>query len=114
VDDHPENNASIFALLRQFGTTIDTPHANDAAIELLRHNSDYDVIISDVARDAEGPGSDLKGVEFAKAVFQQWGRKTILFSARFNPLTVPGRSVEERLELAREVQSTVFGTTGRY
>jgi hypothetical protein len=37
----------------------------------------------------------------------------LLFRARFNPATMPGRSESERLELVRAVQKNVFGITNR-
>lgn len=52
--------------------------------------SRYDVIISDVARDNEGPASDLKGVELARTVFEHWGQRVLLFTARFDPARLPG------------------------
>jgi CheY-like chemotaxis protein len=67
VDDHPENNTPITELLRRLGASVDTARSNADAFALLR-TSRYDVIISDVGRDDEGPGSDLKGVELASNV----------------------------------------------
>jgi CheY-like chemotaxis protein len=113
ADDHPENNNSIIALLRRFGAKIDTPKTNDEAIRLLQ-GTRYDVIISDVARDSEGPASDLKGIELASEVFQRFGQKTILFSARFDPATLPGRTADERLEMVRLVHRVVFGLTNYF
>jgi response regulator RpfG family c-di-GMP phosphodiesterase len=60
ADDHPEYNTAIAELLRQFGASVETPRSNAAALALLRA-SRYDVVISDVARDDEGPDSNLKG-----------------------------------------------------
>ncbi len=71
------------------------------------------LVISDVARDNEGPGSDLKGLEFAEQVFNGWGMRVLLFTARFNPATVPNKSDQERLALVRLVQRCVFGNTNR-
>ena len=112
VDDHPENNSPLVELLREFGTVVDTPRSNAEALALLS-GSRYDVVISDVARDNEGEDSDLKGVEFARAVFDHWGRRVLLFTARFDPARVPGASEERRLELVSEVQQTVFARTNR-
>ena len=113
VDDHPENNAALIELLRQFYATVDTPRSNSDAFALLEA-SRYDVIISDVARDNEGPGSDLKGVEFARAVFDRWGQRVLLFTAMFDPARVPGLSEEERLRLVVQVERSVFARTNRY
>jgi CheY-like chemotaxis protein len=103
VDDHPENNAALIELLRQFGASVDTPRSNADAFALLSA-SRYDVIVSDVARDNEGPGSDLKGVEFARTVLERSGQRVLLFTARFDPARLPGVSDEERLRLVAEVQ----------
>lgn len=113
VDDHPENNAAMIELLRQFRASVDTPRSNSKAFALLSASL-YDVIISDVARDNEGPGSDLKGVEFARTVFERWGQRVLLFTARFDPARLPGVSDEERLLLVAEVQRSVFARTNRY
>jgi CheY-like chemotaxis protein len=113
VDDHPENNAALIELLREFRASVDTPRSNSEAFGLLT-GSRYDVIISDVARDKEGPGSDLKGVEFARTVFERWGQQVLLFTARFDPARLPGVSDEERLRLVSEVQRSVFARTNRY
>jgi CheY-like chemotaxis protein len=113
VDDHPENNAALVDLLRQFGASVDTPRSNADAFELLG-TSRYDVVISDVARDDENPGGDLKGVEFANAVFEHFGQRVLLFTARFDPAQVPGLSDAARLELVAEVQRSVFARTTRY
>jgi CheY-like chemotaxis protein len=113
VDDHPENNAGLIELLRQFKASVDTPRSNSAAFALLT-GSRYDVIISDVGRDNEGPGSDLKGVEFARTAFDRWGQRVLLFTARFDPARLPGATAEERLRLVVEVQRTVFARTNRY
>ena len=110
VDDHPENNLPLIELLREFKATIDTPRSNDEAFALLRQ-SRYDVVISDVKRDNEGPGSDLKGIEFAQTVFDDWGQEVLLFTLRFDPARLPNASDEERLRLVEEVQRTVFAIT---
>lgn len=112
VDDHPENNAPILELFRRYGAVIDCPTSNPEALRLLRA-ARYDVIISDVGRDSEGPDSELKGLELAETVYRQWSQQVVLFTARFNPATVPGVSPEARLELVRRVQRSVFGMTNR-
>lgn len=113
VDDHPENNIALIELLRQFRATVDTPRSNSEAFSLL-DASRYDVIVSDVARDNEGPGSDLKGIEFARTVFERSRQRVLLFTARFDPARVPGLSDEERLRLVVEVERSVFARTNRY
>jgi CheY-like chemotaxis protein len=113
VDDHPENNTPIIELLRQFGARVETPRSNDEAFALLRANR-YDVIISDVARDREGPDSDLKGVKLAETVFSQWGQRVVLFTARFDPTGLPGVSDADRLAIARLVGKVTFGRTNRF
>ncbi len=112
ADDHPENNAAIIELLRRFGAVVETPRSNADGLALLRA-SRHDVVISDVSRENEGPGSDLKGLEFAEQVFNGWGIRVLLFTARFNPATVPNKSDQERLALVRLVQRCVFGITNR-
>lgn len=113
VDDHPENNSHIVELLQRFGATVETPRSNAEAIALLG-GARYDVIITDVARDHEGPGSDLKGVELAEEVFERWSRPVLLFTARFDPATLPGKSSDERLELVARLQRSVFARTNRF
>jgi hypothetical protein len=71
------------------------------------------VVISDVARDNEGPGSDLKGVKLAEQVFNGWGLRTLLFTARFDPTTFPGATDAQRLELVKRIRRCVFATTNR-
>jgi CheY-like chemotaxis protein len=112
ADDHPEYNLPIVELLRRFGASVDTPRSNADALSLLRANR-YDVVISDVARDNEGPESNLKGVELAEQVFKGWRIRTLLFTARFNPATLPGATDAERLELVERLQGSVFATTNR-
>lgn len=94
VDDHPENNDALVELLRRFGATVDLPRSNAEALSLLR-NSRYDVIISDVARDDEGPHSDLMGVELAREVFEGWRQQIILFHRAVRP-RAPSRRVRSR------------------
>jgi CheY-like chemotaxis protein len=113
VDDHPENNASIVDLLRHFGTVVETSRTNADALALLE-SSRFDAIVSDVARDDEGPSSDLKGVELAQQVVERFGQRTILFTARFDPTTLPGASDADRLALTRLVQRAVAGRTSRF
>ena len=67
-----------------------------------------------MARDAEGEHSDIKGIELAESVFDQYGQKTVLFTGRFDPTTFPHASAEERIRLAQTVQRCVFGRTNRY
>ena len=112
ADDHPENNLPIVELLRRFGAGVDTPRSNDEALSLLTANR-YDVVISDVARDDEGPRSDLMGVELAEQVFKRWGLRVLLFTGRFNPATLPGATDAERLELVEQLQRCVFASTNR-
>jgi CheY-like chemotaxis protein len=112
ADDHPEYNAAIVDLLRRFGAAVETPRSNEHALALMRA-SRYDVVISDVARDAEGPGSDLKGLELAEVVYDSWGMRVLLFTARFNPATMPDRTDRQRLELVEIVRMCVFGMTNR-
>jgi hypothetical protein len=112
VDDHPENNTPVITLLREYGAAVDTPRDNASALRLLSAAT-YDVIISDVARDDEGPNSAMKGVEFAREVFDRFHKKSLLFTARFNPATMPGLTDGERLTLVRDIDRTVFGRTNR-
>jgi CheY-like chemotaxis protein len=112
VDDHPENNSAVIELLRKYGAVVETPRSNAQAMA-LRASTVYDVIISDVARDDEGPDSDMKGVEFARAVYERWQQQILLFSGKFNPATVPNWSVEDRLRLVVDLQRGVFGHTNR-
>jgi CheY-like chemotaxis protein len=112
ADDHPEYNTAIVDLLRRFRATVETPRTNEHALALMQANR-YDVVISDVARDAEGPGSDMKGLELAEAVYGRWGMRVLLFTARFNPATVPGKTDGERLALVEIVRRCVFGITNR-
>jgi CheY-like chemotaxis protein len=88
ADDHPEYNTAIVELLRRFGASVETPRSNAAALALLRA-SRYDMVISDVARADEGPGSNLKGLELAEQVFNGWGMRILLFTARFDPSEAP-------------------------
>jgi CheY-like chemotaxis protein len=113
VDDHPENNTPLIELLTRFGARIETPRSNDQALALLRENR-YDVIITDVARDEEGPNKDLKGLELAEEVFSRWGQKAVLFTARFDPFQLPGASDEDRLCTARRVDETTVGRANRF
>jgi CheY-like chemotaxis protein len=112
VDDHPENNEPIVQLLRQYGTVVETATSNREAFSYLS-GSRYDVVVSDVSRDDEGSNSDLKGVELAKKVFERWNQPVLLFTARFNPATVPGMTLEERLALVESLNEAVFGSTFR-
>lgn len=112
VDDHPENNFPIVELLRRYGASVDTPRSNRQARSLLQANR-YDVVISDVARDNEGPGSALKGIELVEEVFANWGIRSLLFTSRFNPATLPGVTDAQRLELVERVRRCVFGTATR-
>ena len=107
VDDHPENNTSIVELLTRFGATVDTPTSNDAA-------NRYDVVLSDVGRDQVGNDAARKGITLATAVFDRFQKQTILFTARFDPLKLPGATDAEKIALAIEVNRTVFGRTNRY
>lgn len=112
VDDHPENNLPIVELLRRYGADVDTPRSNAGALKLMQANR-YDVVISGVARDHEGPGSNLKGVELAEQVCRGWGLRSLLFTARFDPATLPGATPAERLELVEQVRRSVFAITTR-
>jgi hypothetical protein len=71
------------------------------------------VVISDVARDDEGPGSNLKGLELAEQVFNGWGMRILLFTARFDPARLPDATDQERLAAVELVQRCVFGWTNR-
>jgi CheY-like chemotaxis protein len=113
VDDHPENNTSIVDLLQHYGATVETPRTNLDALALMA-TSRFDAIVSDVARDDEGPDSQLKGVELAQQIFERYRRKTILFTARFDPTTLPGATEAERLVLARTLHQVLVGRTNRF
>jgi CheY-like chemotaxis protein len=112
ADDHPENNAAIVDLLRRFGASVETPRSNEHALALMQA-SRYDVVISDVARDDEGPGSNLKGLELAQTVYSSQGMRVLLFTARFDPATMPGLTDKQRLELVEVVRRCIFGLTNR-
>lgn len=112
ADDHPENNQPIVELLRRYGASVDTPRSNTEALQLLETGR-YDVVISDVGRDNEGSG-DRQGVELASEVYSRLGMRTILFTARFDPTTLPGATDAERLALVRQLRTTVFATTTRF
>ncbi len=112
VDDHPESVAPIVELLSSYGATVEVVTSNELAVRRLE-GTRYDAVMSDVRRDDEGPNSDLKGVELAQDVFERTGQQTILFTARFDPTSVPGMNDSERLELVRRLRRTVFGDTYR-
>lgn len=112
ADDHPENNLPIVELLRQYGASVDTPRSNAEALRLLQTGR-YDVVLSDVARDSEGP-APRQGVELANEVFSRWGMQTILFTARFDPTALPGATDAERLALVRQLRDSVFAITTRF
>ena len=112
ADDHPENNTPIIELLRRFGAVVETPRFTKEALGPPA-GARYDVVISDVSRDDEGPNSEMMGVELAAEVFARWSQQILLFTARFNPATLPGASEADRLELVRELERTVFGRTNR-
>jgi len=99
-------------LLRRSGATVDTPRSNGEALDLLRANR-YDVAVSDVRRDNEGPGSELKGVELAEKVYSGWRMQTILFTANFDPSSFPNYTIADQLTLVRRVRSSVFAITNR-
>jgi CheY-like chemotaxis protein len=113
VDDHPTNNSPIVDLLRHYGASIDLALSNSEGIRLLEATS-YDVILSDVGRDDEGDGQDLKGVEFAQYVASRTANRVILVSGSFSPFTLPDRSDAERLDVARTVGESAFGLTNRF
>jgi hypothetical protein len=79
----------------------------------LLQASRYDIVISDVSGDNEGPGSDFKGLEFAKQVFDGWGMRVLSFTAHLNPATVPNKVNQKRLAMVRPAQRCVFGITNR-
>lgn len=112
ADDHPENNLPVVELLRRYGASVDTPRSNAEALRLLQSGR-YDVVISDVARDNEGPGS-CQGVNLASEVFSHWGIQTILFTMRFDPTTLPGATDAERLALVRQLRDCIFSITTRF
>jgi hypothetical protein len=47
-------------------------------------------------------------VELAEEIFQGWRMRILLFTAYFNPATVPGLTDVERLEMVKRVQRSVF------
>ena len=53
VDDNPENNRAVIALLRNLGHRIDVAHSNHDAVRYYSLAA-YDLIISDISRS--GPG----------------------------------------------------------
>jgi CheY-like chemotaxis protein len=112
ADDHPENNLPIIELLRKYGASVDTPRSNAEALRLLQTGR-YDVVISDVSRDNEGP-DPRQGVELAREVFSRWGMQTILFTMRFDPTTLPGATDAEKIALVRQLRDTVFAITTRF
>lgn len=118
VDDHPEYNVSVVQLLEGFGTEVDLARTNAEAFEALGAGT-YDVIITDVGRDDEGEGSDLKGIELAEGARSFAPHGVIVFTLRFDPANHrhgrPPRDAtsEERLALVRRVQDSVFGTATR-
>ena len=65
------------------------------------------MIISDVARDDEGPGSDMKGVELAQEVYAGWKQPVLLVTDGFDPTTLPRTSISERLALIRKLRHSV-------
>jgi CheY-like chemotaxis protein len=112
VDDHPENNTPVIELLQRFGAAVETPRSNAEALALLR-GSRYEVVITDMARDNEGPGGELKGIELADQVYAGWTQPVLLFTARFDPTRLPGKTADERLELVSRMQRIVFARTNR-
>jgi hypothetical protein len=50
----------------------------------------------------------------ARLVVERFGQKTILFTALFDPTTMPGASEADRLALARLVHRATAGRTNRF
>jgi len=59
VDDHPENNRNELRMFRQLQADIDIATSTEKALDMLR-NDDYDLILSDMARDDKA----MAGLEF--------------------------------------------------
>jgi DNA-binding NarL/FixJ family response regulator len=95
-------------LLHRFGATVDTALSNEQALALLK-SARYDLVITDVGRDQEGP---LAGIDLAEAVHRDTNQQ-VVFTRVFNPATVPHFSAEDRLVMVKRVQQSVFGTTSR-
>ena len=114
VDDHPENNASIVELLSNYGVDVEVALTNaEALAQLTRHPKRYDVLISDMGRDNEPAAGPFPGAAFATQALQQTGARTILFTGRFRPTSVPGLTPDQLLELVRTIEAATFGRTNR-
>ena len=46
-------------------------------------------------------------------MYRERGQSVVLFTARFDPARVPGKSIEERLDLVIPLDRAVFGRTNR-
>lgn len=114
VDDHPENNEAMVELLSRFGVKIEIALNNaEAYSTLTRHPQRFQVLISDMGRDDEPAAGDFPGAAFATRALELTGIRTILFTGRFRPTSVPGLNADEAVLLADSIDRATFGNTNR-
>jgi CheY-like chemotaxis protein len=65
VDDHPDWNRCEREILTGLGMEVDTATSNPDALAALRMRG-YDLVISDVGREREGPGTGLRLLDSAR------------------------------------------------
>lgn len=78
VDDHPEGNAALMALLRSVGMEVDPVNSTGEALAFLQRHS-YDVILTDIGRAGDGQAGinmmqdlDRLGID-TPVVIYTWG-----------------------------------------
>jgi class 3 adenylate cyclase/CheY-like chemotaxis protein len=77
VDDYPENNARLSALLRKAGCVVATARSTEEALVQLKNNF-YRVIITDMGRD----GDPEAGLDFLKRIRKRrWEIPVIVFTS---------------------------------
>ena len=110
VDDTPEGNNTERNILARFGIATDLARASDPALRLLKANpATYDVVISNIKREAE---TDQKDENAAGRVFLRRMRSTDLDHPVLNhPVIFYVRKLKPESE--KEVPPYAFGITNR-
>jgi hypothetical protein len=87
VDDHPGGNTALVKLLRKFGVSVDLAINSEEGIKLLQRHQ-YDVVVSDIARD--------EGTDGVKMVDEMWRlrlyRWTIFYVMEIDERHRPGHA----------------------
>jgi CheY-like chemotaxis protein len=96
VDDHPENNAYLIAVLQDRGVAVDIAQSTKVALDRLELGTTYDAVITDMGRREDQVEDDAAGLRLLRQVHALWPDLAVIVYASTAKIKQYGPQALER------------------